>query len=611
MRTIKKFIIRGSVIGIIILFLVNATLPKTESVLNFKFEPYIIFKDSKGDLIASHGDIKYTDITNFDHIPPNVVNALISLEDKRFWSHFGIDILGIFRALCKNIIARRIVEGGSTITQQLAKNVILNQEGKVRKSYTRKIREALLALKLEYKFTKKQIMTMYLNNVYFGSRTYGIKAACWKYFGKHLDDITLFESACLIGMLKAPSRYASNTNKLTARVEHILKQMLEQKYINQSEYEIAALTKSKFMHVLNHDSIYYFTDWIVNSQIPTWISDMKINLEIQTTIDMDLQKHAYQSSQQIYKKYSKAWNMENTSLLAINYDGQVKAMIGGSKYSSGCFNRATKAFRQTGSVFKFFVYLEALRQNIPPHVLIDDSCPNVDGWEASNYFHVEKGFLPMSAGLIQSINGITVRVAKHVGTDNIIDLAYSLGLSTTIPQDLSISLGSSQATLLELVRAFSAIPNRGMLPQVTGIIKIKNSDTNETLVDFSNNPKTKVLDEDPCKQLGSMLHQVIVKGTGKRIKLKYPAAGKTGSSQLYRDFWFVGFTPHLIIGTWCGNDDYLQSMTRKFGPNPSVILWKEFALNTQPDEDQIQNWTDFFQEDNTIANKKIFLDSLN
>ncbi|WP_172618993.1 transglycosylase domain-containing protein [Candidatus Cytomitobacter indipagum] len=559
-------------------------------------EPYIIFKDEKENLIATYGDIKYEDIS-MEEMPQDLINALISLEDRRFFHHFGIDIFSIFRALFKNLSSKKIVEGGSTITQQLAKNLLLHQSGKIpKRSYIRKIREAMLALKLERKFTKREIVNFYLNRVYFGSRTYGINAACWKYFGKSVKNATLFECACLVSLLQAPSRYASDQEKLNIRINSALKNMVEQEYITNEQKEVALLNKSHLMHQTHYSSIYYFTDWIVGNQIPSWIIDMKANLEIITTIDINMQQHAYKTILDTHSKNQQKWNVEHISLIASDHHGAIKSMVGGVSYSSGGFNRATQAMRQTGSAFKFFVYLSALRNGINPETLVDDSCPNINGWAPSNYYHKESGFLPMKEGLIKSINGITVRLAHHIGIDDIIDLAHELELSDDIPNNLSVSLGSSSASLLELVKAFGVVPNKGKYFQLYGIKKIINKENDEVLFESSQESSDQVVEEDTAREMGVIMQQIISRGTGKRIKLSYPAAGKSGSSQEYRDFWFVGFTPNLLIGTWCGNDDYLKPMKLNPGPNPSVMAWRDFALKTNPTEEEIKEWNDFFKD---------------
>lgn len=610
MKLIWKIIFNSVFVGIISIILINVTLPSVESVFHMHLEPYIIFKDEKGNLIATYGDIKYEDIS-MEEMPQHIVNALVALEDKRFFQHFGIDIFSIFRAFVKNTYSKKIVEGGSTITQQLAKNLLLHQSGKIpKKSYLRKVREALLAIKLERRFSKKEIVNFYLNRVYFGSRTYGVNAACWKYFGKSIKDATLFECVCLISLLQAPSRYASDPQKLNGRINHALVHMIEQGYITEEEREIAMLNKSQLMHCVHYSSIYYFTDWIVNNQIPSWISDMKKNLEIITTIDIAMQQHAYEVALDVYNRNHKKWNFEQVALIAADHQGAIKAMIGGMNYSNGGFNRATQAFRQMGSVFKFFVYLTALENDINPETLIDDSCPNINGWSPSNYYHKESGFLPMKEGMINSINGITVRLANHIGISKIVKLSAELGLSHEINNNMSVSLGSSSASLLELVRAFGSIPNKGKLPKLYGIKKIIIKDTkddNEVLFEASPDLSEQIIKEDTAREMGTIMQQVIKRGTGKRIRLSYPAAGKTGSSQEYRDFWFIGFAPNLLIGVWSGNDDYLKSMKRNIGINPSIMIWNNFASQTNPTSEEIENWNNFFRENK--EHKVGFLDA--
>ncbi|USO00631.1 MAG: transglycosylase domain-containing protein [Alphaproteobacteria bacterium] len=599
MRLIFKVLLNSIIIGVFSILFVNLTVPRAEDVFRMKFSPYIIFKDSQNNLLATYGSIKYPD-TKFEDIPTPIINSLIVLEDKRFWHHCGIDFLGIIRAAYKNFTSNKIVEGGSSITQQLAKNIIFNIEGfDKRKSYLRKVREAILAIKLEFTFTKKEIISLYLSRVYFGSNTYGIKAAAWKFFGKqNLNDLTIFESAYLISLLKAPSRYSFNNESVKDRINFVLSKMLEYNYISIEEYELAILNKPMLLHNnLNNDSMFYFTDWVLHSQIPSWISDMNYNLEIITTIDSQLQEAAFKSTQEVFKQTSHKWKMGNLALLATDYNGNVKCMIGGVKYHNGGFNRATQALRQTGSLFKFFVYLEAIRNNIDENTLIEDSSPNINGWSPSNYYHIEQGILPMQIGLIKSINGITVRLAQQVGINKIIELAHLLGLEQNIPNDLSISLGSANARLIEMVRAFSVVPNQGELSNINGIIKVKNSDTGQILVDYSEHQheKKSAIQILEANRIGTILRKVVLEGTARSLKtLPYPVAGKTGSSQKYSDFWFVGFTPKLIIGTWCGNDDYNQKMMLNKGPNPSLLIWKKFAEAIQHSQIEIDNFNQNF-----------------
>ncbi len=595
MKFYWKIILNLIFANIVFFLMINITLPNVNNVLEHKFEPYIIFKDIKGNLIATYGDIKYKDV-ELEEIPPYLINSLIALEDKRFWSHFGVDVLGIFRALSKNLQSKKIVEGGSTITQQLAKNLLQLQTGKIpSRSYIRKIREAVLALKLEYYFTKKEILKFYLNRVYFGSRTYGVNAACWKYFGKDIKNITLFESSALVSLLKAPSHYSNNEEKLTERILFVLSNMLSQNYITYEEKNIALLNKSKLIHNIYNKSIYYLTDWIVYHQIPSWILDMKRNLEITTTIDLEIQQHANNICSNIYKEYGKKWNFEHLALIAADYNGHIKAMIGGSEYKNGGFNRSTQASRQTGSIFKFFVYLSALKYGVDPSTLIDDSSPNINGWSPSNYYHKEVGFLPMKEGFIKSINGITVRLAHHVGIDNIIEIAHQLGLKEEIPSNLSVSLGSSNASLLELSQSFGTIALKGKKYTMKSIVQIIDKDKDIVLMKIDDQEQENIISQDIAQKMGCIMKDVISpQGTGRSIKLPYPASGKSGSSQEYRDFWFVGFTPNLIVGTWCGNDDYLKSMKLNKGANPSVIAWRDFLLKVNPKESEIKAWKEFF-----------------
>ncbi|WP_187440129.1 transglycosylase domain-containing protein [Candidatus Nesciobacter abundans] len=623
MKKLLNFMLTSIITFCVIFFYINLTLPQINDLSILKIDPFVVIEDENKNLVSTYGSLKYQHLS-INEIPKHIPHALISLEDRKFYSHIGIDFASIARALSKNLQSSRIVEGGSTITQQLAKNILQeNLGGKIPpKSYFRKIREAFLSLKLEHKYSKDQILEYYLNRVYFGSGTYGIEAASWKYFGKTCKELSVSESAILISMLKSPSTYASKPEKLAERKEHVLNSMLKMGFINQEKMELALATPHKLKHTQSNSSIYFYSDWIL-TQIPTWIKEMKRNLKIICTIDLDLQNKADQASKEIIEKYKNKWDFENLALLAMSTKGHVKAIIGGSNYSSGAFNRATQSLRQSGSIFKFFVYSTALENNMGINTLIEDSPPQIMGWSPSNYYHQEKGYVTLAEGFFKSINSVTVRIAQKIGIKKILLKARDLGLNIDgAKNNLSISLGSLESTLLELVQCFGSVANLGHKVEYKGIVKIIDNDTNEVIWDpeeaydmsFNDNEiyeteeyinesdkcknelTEQVFEEKTNKKIFKLLYSVTQKGTARSIgALNFPVAGKTGSSQKYRDFWFVGFSPKIVLGTWCGNDNYSKPMRKNLGPNPAVMLCKTFLQKIKHDKTENEKWLKLFE----------------
>ena len=448
-------------------------LPSVDALEVGQRRPSYVFLTPNHEEIAHYGDLTGESIQLQD-IPPYVVEAIISMEDRHFFAHPGIDWGGILRAFWTNVRARAIVQGGSTLTQQIAKNLFLTND----RSFRRKVQEMILSFWLEYHFSKEQLLTIYLNRVYLGTGTYGIDAASQEYFGKPVRSISLPESTVLAAVLKAPSRLAPSRNpeKVKERAKLVAKRMVEEGYIPayqlpQILQEIEAL---HFEQTSRNHHVRYFTDWVMD-QFPDLV-DMKQDLLIVTTLDLSLQKKAWGAIQGVLEAAKKKDHVEEAAMVVLDYDGAIKAMIGGHNYIETMFNRATQAKRQVGSTFKIFVYVAALEAGIAPETLFEDNPPSYPNWDPRNYGWRARGQISMEDGFVYSVNSVAIRVAEVTGLQKVIDMARRLGLSEEMPYNLTLALGSSSSSLLELTNAYTIMVNGGYLTAPFGILEILTSE---------------------------------------------------------------------------------------------------------------------------------------
>ncbi|WP_052545623.1 transglycosylase domain-containing protein [Candidatus Hepatobacter penaei] len=573
-RFFLVMMIVGLFAGITIIWYFSRDLPRIDELFHSYRRPCIRIFDKDNTLLATYGDV-YGDMISVNDLPEHVSHALMAVEDKRFYSHFGIDFTGILRAFWTNYQSGRVVQGGSTITQQLGKNILQAHKiyGPTDRSLRRKIQETILALLLETKLTKTQIMTLYLNRVYFGAGAFGVDAAAKRYFGRSAKTLTLYESAMLMGLLKAPSRYspAQNPHKSENRTRQVLLKMVEAGFINEAGMKTALLMASPPPDVTNTSSIHYFTDWVVDHLRD--VVSLNQDLNVWTTIDLKLQALAEKTMQDTMKKWGKKWGADQMALLSITPDGAVKAMLGGMDYAKTKFNRVTQALRQPGSLFKFFTYLTALKEGLAPDHHISDGPVSVGHWSPKNYRYTAQGMVTLRDGFAKSINTMAVRLAMMLGITRVIETARLLGVTSPIPHNLSIALGSSEMTLLELTGAFATIANQGLPAQPYGIQKI--TDRQGHVLYQHQRPRIPILAPSLVDDMTDLLVRVVTNGTGRRTQLDRPSACKTGTSQNYRDLWLIGFTPELVTGTWTGRDSD-QPMNRQGGGSPSSHLWREF-----------------------------------
>ena len=553
-------------------------LPSANKLSDTTRRPSVTFLARDGSRMATVGDY-YAKPVDSKALPKRVVQAFIATEDRRFFDHFGIDVFGIGRAFFRNIKAGRVVQGGSTITQQLAKNFLLT-EGLYAyrdRSLRRKVQEVLLSLWLEQKFSKHQIMTIYLNRVYFGSGAFGLSAAAKHYFDKEASQLTLYESALLAGLLKAPSKYSPLNNPQFAakRTQQVLTAMLEAGYVSDKERE---RLKGASIPPLaqQHGNLFarYFVDWILEA-VPEMVGSILQDLVITTTLDVNLQKKAEETLHNVIQNDGMQLEATQGALISMTPSGSVRAMVGGCCYGKSQFNRAVQAQRQTGSVFKLFVYLAALESGIKPQRRIVDGPISIGNWKPKNYGWKSRGDVSVADGFAYSINVVSARLARFVGRGNVAEMAGRLGISTPQPDDLTISLGSGEASLLEMTSAYACVAREGYPAKPFGIVEIRTK-RGKVLYRSPAQSYEHLLSADVSYQMHQMLQGVMDRGTGRKIKLEDGmCAGKSGTSQHHKDAWFIGYNDQLVTGVWVGNDDN-RPMQKVTGATLPGKIWYQF-----------------------------------
>ncbi|WP_320200300.1 transglycosylase domain-containing protein [Agrobacterium sp. rho-13.3] len=507
-----------------------------------------------------------------EDMSPYLPQAVMAIEDRRFYSHFGVDPLGLARAIVTNIVSGRTVQGGSTLTQQLAKNLFLSQD----RTIERKIQEVLLAFWLEQKYTKDQIMAMYLNRVYFGSNAYGVEAASRRYFNKSARDVNLGEAAMLAGLLKAPSRLSPARDPQAAeeRAQVVLHSMQDVGFITESEITTAMSqppTKAKrFWSGAEH----YAADMVLD-EVRMLVGDVKQDLVVDTTIDLDLEKEAEKALSGLLKGEGKKLGASQAALASIDGTGAIRAIVGGADYSESQFNRAAKAKRQPGSAFKPFVYIAALESGLTPNTVRNDAPVKIGKWMPENYDQKYRGEVTLATALANSLNTIAAQLVMEVGPDRVAQVAHRMGIESDLQANASIALGTSEVSLLELTASYAPMMNGGFKATPHIVKRITDPDGKVLYENKYDNPP-RVLSEGIAATMNAMLAGVINEGTGKAAKLKgWQAAGKSGTTQSFRDALFVGYTNSLTTGVWFGNDDG-TSMKKVTGGGLPAKAWKEF-----------------------------------
>jgi len=590
---VKFFVLIGLWVGICgaaILFWMVRDVPDIGKISSLTRQPSIVIKDQNGQLLATYGDL-FGRVRQLSELPVHTKNALLAVEDKRFYSHFGLDFLGIARAVYANRRAGRIVQGGSSITQQLAKNILI-ATGKFKhndQSYKRKIQEVFLVLQLERKFTKDQILSLYLNRVYFGSGTYGIDAAAQKYFGKSAPELTLYESAIIVGLLKSPSKFSphSSFKRATERAEIVIKLMKSAGFIKDADIEIA-VGREQMKDFKGPDyGVRYFTDWIRDS-IQFYV-DQEEDLEVITTLDLDMQKTAEKVIKHVLDEHGQAMKVSEAAFVAMSPDGAVKAMVGGKAHGFSQFNRVTQALRQPGSAIKTFIYLAALEYMGKSMNDIEDDSPYEKGtWKPGNFKYKSEGEITYLKALQKSVNSVAIRTAEKVGVKHVKQMLEKVGIYSDMPDNLTIALGSGSITLLDYTAAYACFANHGRLTNPRGILAINDKFGNPKYR-FVKYETPRIMSAKSYHELRNALNTVVTAGTGRRTDIDGTVSGKTGSNG-HRDAWFIGYREtkesrnnegftDVVVGAWVGNDNNSDMHPKSMGSFLPAMITKTFLLN--------------------------------
>jgi len=550
---------------------VGVHLPPIQSLEIPKRPPSVLILGDNGATLATRGDMGGAAVP-LRELPAYVPNAFIAIEDRRFYSHYAVDPLGIVRAALADVLRRGVAQGGSTITQQLAKNLFLTQE----RTLTRKLQEVMLAFWLEHKFSKAQILELYLNRVYFGAGAYGVEAAAQRYFGKSARQLTLAEAAMLAGLVQSPSRLAPtrNPNGAERRARLVIADMAEQGMIGAQAARLALMHPARVNEPSGAGSVNYVADWVMDA-VNDIVGHIDQDIVVETSIDPALQNAAEETLVDALARQGAQLRVGEGALVAMTPDGTVRALVGGKSYADSQFNRAIAAKRQPGSAFKPFVYLTALERGLTPDTVREDAPISVNGWKPEDFEHQYLGPVTLTQALADSLNTVSVRLTLEVGPAAIIRTAYRMGINSQLEPNASIALGTSEVSPFELVAAYTPFANGGFAASPHVIERIRTAG-GKTLYARAPQALGRIVDARYVAMMNAMMRQTLLSGTARRADLPgWQAAGKTGTSQDYRDAWFIGYTSRLVTGVWLGNDD--NSPTRKAtGGGLPVEIWSRF-----------------------------------
>ena len=568
--------------GVATLAIFARGLPDTERLTSIQRQPSISYLDRSGALLAVRGS-QYAPPVDLDSLPPYVPGAFIAIEDRHFYHHMGFDLAGIVRSLLYNATHHGgPLRGGSTITQQLARNLFLTPD----QNFRRKIQELILSVELEWRFSKKQILALYLNRVNFGSGAYGIEAASQRYFAKPAKDLSIGEAALLAGLLRAPSRYnpVNDPDRAADRTKIVLDRMVETHVITRAQEAQVFAHPLVYNRSLASQHAQYFVDW-VDSQVRRIIGDRQAqdqqDLIVETTLDLPIDTAAETAVRQVVARQDKA-GVRQSALVALDGDGRVRALIGGVDYGASQFDRATDARRQAGSAWKPFVYLTAMEAGRVPSTQVVDEPVTIDGWTPHNYTNRYLGPITLQTALAQSINTVAARLADEVGRQNVARTAERLGITSPINTDPAMALGTTEVSPLEMAQAYGAFADGGRAVRAYGVQRIRTADGHVVYEHHPDEPRQAI--NNPALSYMDQMMRAVMKppGTGARADLPgYDLAGKTGTTSDYRDAWFVGFTGGFVAAVWVGKDDNTP-MRKVTGGGAPAEIWRAFMSAALP-----------------------------
>jgi penicillin-binding protein 1A len=566
-----------SVAGLLVL--ATFALPSFEIAqgkINLADEYSVTFLDRFGNEIGKRGLLR-DDSVPLEEIPDVMIKATLATEDRRFFDHFGIDVMGTFRALAANARNEAVVQGGSSITQQLAKNMFLTPE----RSLSRKIREALIAVYLENHYTKPELLKLYFDRAYLGGGSYGVEAAAQYYFNKSIRDVNLSEAVMLAGMFKAPTRYAPHVNLAAsrARANEVLTNLVEAGFMSEGQVYGARMNPAKIVERGDSNTPDYFLDWAFEEVQRLMRGKEDHILIARTTVDLGLQKSAEDALSQTLTQFGRSRNFDQGALVSMETDGAVRAMVGGKDYGESQFNRATKAYRQPGSSFKGYVYLTALHNGFTPSSVVSDGPVACGRWSPKNYSGGYRGSMNLRTALAKSINTIAVKLSLKVGREKVLEDLTKMGIKH-LKKTCSLALGDNGMTPLEHTGGYAVFAAGGLEVHPYAVEEIRTLSGGDLVYNHERDepPRKQIFDREVISQLNTMLQAVVLEGTGKAAQLDYTySAGKTGTSSAYRDAWFLGFTGQYVTGVWLGNDDFTP-MARVTGGSFPAQTWKTYMM---------------------------------
>ncbi len=545
-------------------------LPDIDRMTAQTRRPSVVFHSVEGETFAAYGDL-YGEALDLGEISPFIAQAVLATEDRRFYSHFGVDPIGLARALFVNLRAGHTVQGGSTITQQLAKNLFLTPD----RTLKRKVQEVLMALWLEKRFSKDQILGLYLNRVYLGSGTFGVDAAAKRYFDVSARKVDVYQAAVLAGLLKAPSRYSplNDPEASRKRTSDVLDNMVKAGYIDSKTAEKVQVTGAAQLVRRPIPAGRYFADWVMGN-LDQFGELAGKDIVVHTTLDIGLQRKVEASLKTMLAGPGAKAHASQGAVVVMSPDGAVRALTGGKDYDDSQFNRATQGLRQPGSSFKPFVFLTAMEKGRTPDDVYEDAPIKLGKWQPGNYTGKYLGPIPLRQALAESVNTVAVRLVEEVGPSQVIAASRRLGITSELRNDATLALGTSEVSLLEMTTAYAAMANGGYGVAAYGVSHITDP-SGKVLYQRQGAGFGQVISPVALARMHDMMSAVITQGSGKAARLDRPAAGKTGTTQDYRDAWFMGFTSDFIAGVWMGNDDYRMEMKKVTGGGLPAQLWKQ------------------------------------